>query len=270
MHHDSSANEEPWNPSDEQGQVIERARPLVLELVHEVDPAVQVTLHPYRWHGDVVLDIGLALGGHAHHLQVTAARMEILMRDPHMLEHDIEGAVADLRRETAHGGGAGEPHSAGAAARVEHETQGAAPATPPAEQRAAEHAPAAPAPLYEPPSHVEEYGLQESHGSHGSHGVAPATPSLPPTPEERAVLDQTRTLAQQIVHHLDEHAETAFSEYRWHGDLVLDIGVSLHGHTHQLQVTVARAEIILRDPSMLEHDLEHVVHALHDADDHDS
>jgi hypothetical protein len=269
MHHESSANEEPWNPSDEQGQVIERARPLVLELVHEVDPAVEVTLHPYRWHGDAVLDIGLALGGHAHHLQVTAARMEILMRDPHMLEHDIEGAVAHLRRETAHGEGRAEPHSAAETARVEHETQAAAPAAPQAEQHVPEHAPAAPVSAHETPSHAGAEEHHEPHGSHGGHGFAASAPMLPPTPEEREVLDRARALTQQIVHHLDEHAEVAFTEYRWHGDLVLDIGVSLHGHTHQLQVTVPRAEIILRDPSMLEHDLEHVVHALHDLDDHE-
>lgn len=266
MHHESSADEEPWNPSDEQGQVIERARPLVLELVHEVDPAVQVTLHPYRWHGDAVLDIGLALGGHAHHLQVTAARMEILMRDPHMLEHDIEGAVADLRRETAHGGGHDEPHAAATTARVEHETQPSAPATPPTEQYAPEHTPAIPSPAYEPPSPVSD---QEHRGSHGGHGQPPVAAAAAPTPEEREVLDRARVLAQQIVHRLDEHAEVAFTEYRWHGDLVLDIGVSLHGQVHHLQVTAARAEIILRDPSMLEHDLEHVLHALHDAEDHD-
>lgn len=54
--------------------VFERARPLILELAHEVDPAVRVTLQPYHWHGDDVLDIGLSLHGHEHHLQITAGR----------------------------------------------------------------------------------------------------------------------------------------------------------------------------------------------------
>jgi hypothetical protein len=251
MHHEPSVSDEPWDPSDEQGQVIERARPMVLELVRHVDPAVQVTLHPYRWHGDAVLDIGLALGGHAHHLQVTAARMAILLRDPHMLEHDIAGAVADLRRETAHEAEHGASHTA-ATARVEHALHPAAPA--------------APAPVHAATSPVLP---DEAHAAHGL-GLPPAAPSAPPLPEERDMLDRARAMTRELVRHLDEHAEVAFSEYRWHGDLVLDIAVSLHGHTHHLQLTAARAAIILRDPAMLEHDLEHVLHTLHDADDHES
>ena len=109
---------------DEQEAIVERARPLVLELCREVDPEVKATLSTYRWHGDLVLDILLELGGHDHHLEVTAERLEIVERDHEILKHDIEEAVHDLHRhhpaatnEAGHDvhRHAGQPTSGGAA-----------------------------------------------------------------------------------------------------------------------------------------------------------
>lgn len=228
MQHEATDIAQPWDPSDEQGQVIERSRAMVLDLCRHVAPDLQVTLRPYRWHGDAVLDIGLSLGGHAHHLQVTAARMKILLADPHMLEHDIEGAVEELRRQAEH-----EAHEA------------VAPAA---------HAPAPPA------AEAEDQGAASVPAAPVDAGVAPG---------EEAVLEQTRDLARHIVTHLAPAAEVTFDEYVWHGDRVLDICVTLHGHEHRLQVSASRAAIILRDHGLLEHDLEEVVHALHRAENHD-
>src|SRR5688572_23537599 len=64
--------------------IIERLSPLILHLAYEVDPWVQVSLTPYHWRGEDLLDIGLNWQGHAHHLQVSAARLELIEADPHM------------------------------------------------------------------------------------------------------------------------------------------------------------------------------------------
>jgi hypothetical protein len=258
MHQEQSKAGQPWDAADEQGQLIERSRSLVLELCHEVDPAVQVTLHPYRWHGDAVLDIGLTLGGHEHHLQVTASRMKIVMQDPHMLEHDIEGAVEDLRRQGDAGvtseEGAAVDHDApayqatSAAATAATETQGET-----AAPEAARAHPSAASGHHRVPETADEAITA------GSAGEA--------TPEEREVVDRTIDLARHIVGELDHAATVSFDEYRWHGDLVLDITVSLHGQDHHLQVSASRAAIILRDHDLLHHDLEEVVHALHRGED---
>jgi hypothetical protein len=240
MQHEPATLDQPWDASDEQGRLIARARPLVLDLCRHVEPALQVTLRPYRWHGDAVLDIGLALGGHQHHLQVTASRMKILLDDPDMLEHDIEGAVEDLRREAERGA----PH-------------------PPDEKPhpSAAHAAAMP----HPPPEVHGGPPAVPTASEGSGVVAPAA-DQGVAPGEEAILEQTRDLVRHIVAELDHAAVVTFDEYRWHGDLVLDIAVSLHGHEHRLQVSASRAAIILRDHGLLEHDLEEVLHALHQAE----
>jgi hypothetical protein len=84
---------------DEKDVIIERAMPLVRDLAHHVDPALDVEMTPYRWHGDAVLDILLRWRGHEHHLEVSASRMRIIFKDPHLLEHDIEAVLTDMRRE---------------------------------------------------------------------------------------------------------------------------------------------------------------------------
>ena len=232
--------------------VIDAARALAAVLAHEIDPDLRVSVEPYTWHGETLADITLSWHGHAHHLQVSDSRLRILLRDPSILEHDMAGALLDLRREVAHG----------------HD---------PAEHGAAEtpHPPA--------PSPDEGHG-SSSHDDHAGHApAAPATHALAATIElpvyrpgmadpalaapsttdaESVTLAATEALARQIVAELEPHAEVACEDYLWHGERLLDIAVRLHGHEHRYQISAARAAIALRDHSILHHDLAGVVQEL--------
>ncbi|MBI2761837.1 MAG: hypothetical protein HYX51_10485 [Chloroflexi bacterium] len=233
---------------------IERVGPLVLHLAHEIDPAVQVTLSPYRWHGEDMLDIGLAFGHHEHHLQVSASRLEIIERDPHILEHDIEGAVHDMRSDL--------PASAAdeAGQDVLHTTSDAShtiPPTPSAEARGVGHGSDAHATHTAPPP----VGVASPTVTHTPVDAPHVSGATDPRIEasDRAVLDRTVELVRELLQHLDHDAAAVFEEYHWHGELTLDVAVSLGGHVHHYEVTAERAALFLRDHEMLHHDLEGVL-----------
>ena len=287
---------------DEQEAIVARARALVLELCREVDPEVKVTLSAYRWHGDLVLDILLQLpgkhgtgGGHDHHLEVTAERLEIVERDHEILKHDIEEAVHDLHRHhpaaTNEAGHDVHRHAAGAAtagAQLDPyealrpkslRRRGAPrPAEPGAVHEPSEEFPPALVTSEPPPAPVESRvaapemaGAPETAPDAGPVGGHPTTHrSEAAASEARAIerrdretLDRLMELTRHIVAELDPEAEVTFEEYLWHGELVLDILVSLHGNDHHLEVTASRASILLRDHEILHHDLEGMIGDIH-------
>lgn len=272
--------------------IIERISPLILHLAYEVDPWVRVSLTPYHWRGEDLLDIGLAWQGHEHHLQVSAARLELIEADPHMLEHDIAGAVGDMKREAgahppapAPGGEEGVDHEHGpghvhlnrrqrrAQLRAQAEAQAAPPPPPPP--------PPVPAPFIlapnAQPAHDEGATRHvhlsrgtanpppaESHGTdrHGGPGhTATLEPDAPPalTEADQHVYASLTALVRDIVHHLDPEAAVTFAVYEWHGSPTVDVAIDRHGHVSHYEVTLERAALFLDDHHMLEHDLEGVV-----------
>lgn len=93
-------------------------------------------------------------------------------------------------------------------------------------------------------------------------------------PADREALDQVMGLARHMIAMIEPQATLSFEEYVWHGDPTLDITVSLHGQERHLEVTAARARIILPDyewelrnqnlqDELLYHELEEIVHDLH-------
>src|SRR5262249_13184316 len=104
--------------------------------------------------------------------------------------------------------------------------------------------------------------------------VAPG--ETPAEMSDREALDGTKELARHIVSLLEPEATVPLEEYRWHGELTLDITVALHGEEQHLEVSASRARIILPDyewevrrndleDELLYHDLEELVHDLHRA-----
>lgn len=268
------------HPQDAQDAVIARSLPLVRQLCREVDPEVEVTLTPYRWHGEALLDIGLAWGGHEHHLEVTAARLEIVARDHELLKHDIEEAVHDLHRHghPAATSEAGSDTHRGAPSAAAHAVHTPAPEaaldprrSPAAEAAGLPHGEAedgrsAPLPAQTAPAPAGTTVSPDAPETRDIPGGAPATASGPRpsvVAAHRDALDRTMELTRHIVAELDPEADVSFEEYPWHGEMVLDILLALHGHEHHLEVTASRAGIILRDPEILHHDLEGIIHDLH-------
>jgi hypothetical protein len=88
-----------------------------------------------------------------------------------------------------------------------------------------------------------------------------AADTIPPMMEahDRITLDRSIDLVRHILAELDPAATAAFEEYHWHGELTLDVAISLHGHVHHYEVTAERAELFQRDHGMLHHDLEGVL-----------
>jgi hypothetical protein len=250
MAHDAPGSSPPGEPV--RNATIERLSPLVRHLAHEVDPAVRVTLSPYRWHGEDMLDIGLALGHHEHHLQVSASRLEIIERDPHILEHDIEGAVHDMRSDMPVGAtdeaGQDVPHTTSDA---DHTHARAATEEAVPDHDGDPHATHAASPAVAAPSSGEHITTDASLAASAFDARIEAG--------DRAVLDQTTELVRELLHHLDHDATAVFEEYHWHGELTLDVAISLGGHVHHYEVTSERAALFLRDHEMLHHDLEGVM-----------
>jgi hypothetical protein len=93
---------------------------------------------------------------------------------------------------------------------------------------------------------------------------------------DREALDATITLTRHLMAMLEPEATVTFEEYAWHGELTLDILVSLRGHAGHLEVSASRAHMILPDyewelrrddlqDEVLYHDLEELVRDLHRA-----
>lgn len=89
-------------------RALDDAQALTLHILHEIAPGATATFEEYRWHGDTVLDIAVSLHGHTHHYEITADRCRVVLRDEHILEHDLVGVVDELQRE-----GAGAEHHPG-------------------------------------------------------------------------------------------------------------------------------------------------------------
>ncbi len=274
-HGGHDAIEEHEQPESVWDDAIEASRGLVLRLAHEVDPEVRVTLEPYLWHGEPVLDIGLWIGHHSHHLQVSSDRLEhVIWKDHHVLEHDIQGAVLDLRRELAAlADGSDEPEvasQAGLDTAITHDPVTAFDdpsyeASPPAV------ASGLPVRAHEP----EPVGAGEIAAE--GHAIAPMVtrdtpdtghlprhdPADPLDPKDRDLIERAIHLVHHIMDEIEPRATVHYEEYHWHGELTLDIAISLEGHMHHYEVTVERAALFLRDHHMLEHDLEGVLTELH-------
>lgn len=222
-------------PADADPAAVERLRPLVLDLCRELDPAVQALLTPFHWPDGDMLDIALRLGGQVRHLELSGSQLALMEHNPDLLRQALTGVIADLHRA--------------AAAVGDHTDVAAAPALPDTD-------------FFLSPA-AEVVDIQ--HSPDVLH-LPPATPvddsQAAANPENRATLDQTIALTRHILAALDPEAAVSFDEYTWHGDLTLDIRVSLHGHDHHYEITAARARLVLRDHHMLEHDLEGVLQEL--------
>ncbi len=279
--------------------VIDRVVGQVFRIAREVERALVVSVTPRQRDGDDTLDIDLTLDRAQCRLHLSTARLHAVDADPALLRRDIEDAVADMRREgagdasssehgatraTAAGGridtgqtfivASGSPR-AGADGEVSAAStlasgfdaaagrgHGGSPAV---EASGAAHGDGAPLDLAPLRSNSD---LASAHGDgdrdQPATGHAPRADSAEPPvdPEDRHALDHTSELARHMIAEMNPDATVAFEEYRWHGDLVLDILISLHGHEHHYEISAARAALMLRDHEPLHHDLEGVVRDL--------
>ncbi len=122
-HHAAHADEHAATTTEPEvwDDVIEGARGFVLRLIHHIDRDVNVTLTPYLWRGEAVLDIAMELHGGVRHLAVSSDRLALTLRDPHILEHDLEEHIHSLHQEAAAGGHA---HDTGHGAHISEEALG--------------------------------------------------------------------------------------------------------------------------------------------------
>jgi hypothetical protein len=81
---------------------IDRDAAFLERLVHEVDPTVHVTISPYVWNDEDVLDVALDKEGLERHYEISAARCESLLHVPEILRHDFEALLGDLERALGH------------------------------------------------------------------------------------------------------------------------------------------------------------------------
>lgn len=269
-----------------QNPIIERLGPLILHLAYEVDPWVRVTLTPYHWRGEDLLDIGLSWQGHEHHLQVSADRLELIEADPHMLEHDIAGAVSDMKQEAgahppapAPGGEEGADHEHGpghvhlnrrqrrAQLRAQAEAQAAPPPPPPPPALHGGHAaPATHTLPHDEPAHAHiarptATPAEPAHDDYAASHTAGPAPDAPPALSEKdqRIYEGLTALVRELVHHIDPEAAVTFELYAWHGNPTVDVAIDRHGHIVHYEATLERAELFLDDHHMLEHDLEGVI-----------
>jgi hypothetical protein len=265
---------------------IERARALVMELCREVAPDVQVTVRES-------LDIVLAWGGRERHVEVPYERLAALAQDPQPLRLDLEEAVQDLRRR-----GATTPAETSADLSdrealdrtkdlARHIVALLEPEATVAFEEYRWHGELTldiTVSLHGHEQHLEigasrariilpdyewelrrndledellyhelEEIVRDLHRAQRA-GQTPATGG-----PDREVLQRTMELARQMVAELDPEARVSFEQYSWHGELVLDINVSRHGHEHHYQLTADRARLALRDHELLHHDLEGII-----------
>ena len=260
------------------------AHALVRELCREIDPEVQVTLKE-------VLDIVLAWGGHERHVTVPADRLATLIHDARPLRLDIEEAVQDLRRRGAvpPAEAAGELSDREALDRTIELARHIVGLLEPEAEAAFEeyrwHGELTldiAVRLHGQEQHLEvsasrariilpdyEWELRRNdiedevlyhdleelvHDLHRAQGRGPVGDRA-----DREALQRTKELVRHLVAELEPQAAVSFQEYAWHGDLMLDVNVALHGHAHAYQVTADRARLFLRDHTMLHHDLEGIV-----------
>lgn len=259
--HTTAGEPEVWD------DVIEGSRGFVIQLVHHIDRDVNVTLTPYLWRGEAVLDIAMELHGGVRHLAVSSDRLLLCRRDPHILEHDLEEHIHSLHREAAaHGHATGHDHGAAVPDAALGQLQEPDAVSARAMALDAEKSPAVIASgLHHgiAEQFVPEMTLQQQEAltAHGHETDAPGTPREfdPLDPADRGVIEKTIHLVHHLLEEIEPAATFKFEEYHWRGEMTLDIAVSLGGHLHHYEVSVERAKLFLRDPHMLEHDLEGVI-----------
>lgn len=270
-------------PADRQFETIKRALPLVLDLVQQIDPDIQVVLRPYRWQGQAMLDVGLVGSDAQHHLQVTAERLEMIEREPELLRHDIEGGILEVYGRGGQGAERrdgegyippGPAEVAGVAPRLTDTLHIPSPGDPDLDPTRSPAALAVDVPHDAPhPARMDDLrpladrqpvapmvSRDDPHTGHVPRSVEPQEPAI--QPEDRAALDETMDLVRHLVHELDPEATVMFEEYRWHGENLLDITIAMHGHTHHYELTASRAVIVLRAHELIEHDLEGIIRDL--------
>lgn len=264
---------------EEQNAILDRTLAVVLRVARHVDPTIRVTLTPIQSAAGVALDVGLGLDGLERLMRLSARQLAEVEHNPEPLLHEIESTVRAMRQqpdgEALSAATLPAPHGSAEATGDEHPEAAPTPAAEALPHAGGDdHAPhATPAALHaEAPgrtpvpgavAHAPTVTRNEPRTGHTPRTDADASATV--SREDELVLDRTEALARHQIEEIDGNATVAFEQYRWHGDLTLDIAVTLDHDTHRFQVSAPRARILLRAPDILHHDLAGIIGDMHRA-----